>query len=214
MTLPFLAKGGGLWQKSASSLPKNIKYAIVFGISKKLRDCMKIFHDVSKNLAYFVISTVFAAAGITVLIAPAHASNITVSPPKFEFSVDKGGRVTGAITVTNGDVEPLVLIPSIADFTAQGEAGKPAFVEGDDASAFSLSSWISLPAEAITVPPSGQLEIPFAVEVPENAEAGGHFGTIFFSPVVPEQGNIAIQQKVGVLLLVRVAGEVREAGEV
>ncbi|MBI2050180.1 MAG: hypothetical protein HYT31_00040 [Parcubacteria group bacterium] len=175
---------------------------------------MKIFPSVSKNLAYLVISTGLAAFGIAGHVLPAVAANITVSPPKFEFSVDKGGRVNGAITITNGDAEPLVLIPSIADFTAQGEAGKPAFVEGDDASAFSLSSWIALPVEAITVPPSGQLEIPFSVAVPENAEAGGHFGTIFFSPVTEQSGTIAVQQKVGVLLLVRVAGEVREAGEV
>ncbi len=176
---------------------------------------MQFFSSISKIIAYLAISAVLATAGISVLTAPAHAANITVSPPKFEFdAVEKGGRITGTITITNGDAEPLVLIPSVADFTAQGEAGKPAFIEGDDTSAFSLSSWITLPAEAITVPANEKLEVPFSVTVPENAEAGGHFGTIFFSPVVQAEGNIAVQQKVGVLLLVRVSGEVRETGEV
>ncbi|MBI2636758.1 MAG: hypothetical protein HYW81_01020 [Parcubacteria group bacterium] len=175
---------------------------------------MNYFPNISKTLAYLVISTVLATAGLRVGSFPAHAANITVSPPKFEFDADKGGRVTGAIAITNGDAEPLVLIPSVADFTAQGEAGKPAFVAGEDASAFSLSAWISLPAEAITVPANDRLEVPFTLTVPENAEAGGHFGTIFFSPVTEQSGTIAVEQKVGVLMLVRVAGEVREVGDV
>lgn len=176
---------------------------------------MHYFSNVSKNIAYLVIFTVLATAGMAVLSAPVHAANITVSPPKFEFDeVEKGERVNGAITITNGDAEPLVLIPSIADFTAQGEAGKPAFTETDAVRAFSLSAWVSLPAEAITVPANDRLEIPFAITVPENAEAGGHFGTIFFSPVTEQSGTIAVQQKVGVLLLVRVAGDVHETGDI
>ncbi|MBI4122447.1 MAG: hypothetical protein HY462_00450 [Parcubacteria group bacterium] len=155
-------------------------------------------------------------AGIWLILGQvsAYAASITVSPPKFEFEVEKGGTVHGAIAITNGDSAPLVLLPSVADFTAQGEAGEPAFVQGSEASSFSLASWIVLPAEAITVPAGEKLEVPFTVRIPENAEAGGHFGTIFFSPVTEQSGTIAVEQKVGVLLLVRVAGEVLEQGEV
>lgn len=157
------------------------------------------------------------ATGIWLILGQinAYAASITVSPPKFEFEVEKGGIASGSIVITNGDNAPLVLIPSVADFTAQGEAGEPAFIEsGAETTSFSLSSWITLPAEAITIPPGEKIEVPFMVRIPDNAESGGHFGTIFFSPVTAQAGTIAVEQKVGVLLLVRVAGEVVEQGEV
>lgn len=144
----------------------------------------------------------------------AYAASITVSPPKFEFEVEKGQTISQNITITNGDATPLVLSASTADFTASGEEGKPNFNEDSNQvnSAFSLASWLNLGSEVITVPANGKLVVPFTVRVPEHAEAGGHFGTIFFSPVTAGAGDISIKQKVGVLLLVRVKGEIRESG--
>lgn len=144
----------------------------------------------------------------------AYAASITVSPPKFEFEVEKGQTTSQSITITNGEGTPLNLAVSAADFTAVGEEGKPSFSEDTNQvnSAFSLASWISLPNQAVVVPAGGKLVVPFTVKVPEHAEAGGHFGTIFFSPVTAGSGDIAVKQKVGVLLLVRVKGEIRESG--
>ncbi len=142
------------------------------------------------------------------------AASITVSPPKFEFEADKGQTISQSITITNGEATPLTLAASVADFTASGEEGKPSFNEDakEVNSAFSLAAWISLPNPVITVPSSGKVTVPFIVRVPAHAEAGGHFGTIFFSPITTTGGDISVKQKVGVLLLVRVKGEIRESG--
>ena len=142
------------------------------------------------------------------------AASITVSPPKFEISAEKGQVLQREITITNGDAADLTLNISAANFTARGESGEAAFTEGDGAtSAFSLSSWLTLPNGHVTVPANNKLVVPFTMSIPLQAESGGHFGTIFFSPVAAGAGNIAVQQKVGVLLLVRVAGEVVEQGK-
>lgn len=143
---------------------------------------------------------------------PAIAASITVSPPKLEIEAEKGQAISQNITITNGEPTPLVLATSVSDFTASGESGEAAFTEGENKTAFSLSSWISLPSATITVPASGKISMPFTVRVPADAEAGGHFGTIFFSPVTAGGGDIAVKQKVGILLLVKVKGEIREQG--
>lgn len=152
-------------------------------------------------------------AGIWLLLGQnlVSAASITVSPPKIELEMEKGQEVRQTITITNGEASELVLATSVSDFTASGESGEATFTE-DGQTAFSLSSWISLPNETITVPAQGRIEMPFTVRIPANAEAGGHFGTIFFSPVTSGGGDIAVKQKVGVLLLVKVKGEIKEQG--
>ncbi len=166
------------------------------------------------NLINFAKISLFFSFWLILGQFQAYAASVTVSPPKFEFEVEKGQTITQNITITNGEPSDLTLATSAADFTAAGEEGKPSFAEDANQvnSAFSLASWINLPNQVITVPGSGKLVVPFTVRVPEHAEAGGHFGTIFFSPITAAAGDISIKQKVGVLLLVRVKGEIRESG--
>jgi|GEM_PF-3579623 len=140
------------------------------------------------------------------------AASITVSPPKIELELEKGQEIRQTITITNGEAGELTLATSASDFTASGESGEAAFTQDQSQTAFSLSSWINLPSATITVPAQGRMEMPFTVRIPANAEAGGHFGTIFFSPVTSGGGDIAVKQKVGVLLLVKVKGEIKEQG--
>lgn len=153
-------------------------------------------------------------AGIWLLLGQGSvfAASITVSPPKLEIEAEKGQTISQNITITNGEPTELVLGTSVSDFTASGESGEAAFTQSENQTAFSLSSWISLPSATITVPASGKVSMPFTVRIPDIAEAGGHFGTIFFSPVTSGGGDIAVKQKVGVLLLVKVKGEIREQG--
>lgn len=159
------------------------------------------------------VLTLLAFAGIFGLSPASRGASITVSPPKFEFEAEKGQVISETIAITNGDATELRLESSVADFTAEGEEGKPRFTEGDNVSAFSLASWLAISNEPISIPAGAKVEVPFQVRVPANAEAGGHFGTIFFSPVSDQSGGIAVKQKVGVLLLVRVGGDIREQAE-
>ncbi len=169
--------------------------------------------NISQKIAYLFV----LIAGFYLILAGniAQAASITVSPPKFEFTADKGNALSETITITNGEDTDLALQISTADFQAEGEQGRATFIEGsDDNSAFSLSSWIELPETIITVPANGRIELPYTIRVPEHAEAGGHFGSIFFSPVVSNENLITIQQKVGVLMLVRVSGDIIEQGAI
>jgi len=168
--------------------------------------------NVSRKLTLFI--TLLASMCLFMVSFPAQAASITLSPPKYEFTIDKGGTVGQSIAITNGEDKELVLEMSKADFVAEGEAGKARFIEGGEGSnAFSVSSWITIPSEPVVVPPLGRVSVPFSIAVPSDAEAGGHFGTIFFSPVADAGGDVAIRQKVGTLILVRVSGQIEESAD-
>ena len=179
---------------------------------KDIKKCYNSNHIMQTAWKKIIMLTLLALAGAFGLAQTSNAASITVSPPKFEFEAEKGQIISETIFITNGDASELRLESSVADFTAEGEEGNPRFTEGDNVSAFSLASWLLIAKEPISIPAGAKVEVPFQVRIPATAEAGGHFGTIFFSPIDESGGGVAVKQKVGVLLLVKVKGEIREQG--
>jgi hypothetical protein len=61
-----------------------------------------------------------------------------------------------------------------------------------------------------------QKKIPFSIKVPKGAEAGGHFAAIFLSTAPPSTkgGQVSVGAKIGVLVLLRVSGDIKEGGGV
>ena len=148
------------------------------------------------------------------LSLPVSAAGIVLTPPKFEFNAKAGETINDVVKITNNDPTPLVLNAEAQDFVASGETGQPAFIspEKNDV-AISLAKWININnGQQVTILPGEKKEIPFTITVPATAEPGGKYGTIFFFP--PSQGGqVAIVQKIGSLVLVRVAGDVKEEGK-
>jgi len=146
------------------------------------------------------------------LIKGASAAGMTISPPKFEYEIEPGSAVVGEIKITNNEETELTLTTDIQDFIAGGESGQPQFINPEDnESSISLGKWIQILDEGIVITPGEVKVIQFSINVPENAEPGGHYGTIFFTPP-SEEGQLSIVQKLGSLVLVRVKGDVEEKG--
>jgi hypothetical protein len=59
-----------------------------------------------------------------------------------------------------------------------------------------------------------KIKVPFSIEVPQGADAGGHFAAIFLStqPPAVKGGEVSVGAKVGMLILVRVSGNIKEDG--
>lgn len=145
--------------------------------------------------------------------ASAQAAGVTISPPKFEFTLNPGQTVTGEIKVVNNEKNELKLVSEVQDFIAgSGETGQPQFIDPakNDAS-ISLGRWVNVADKEFSLKAGETKLVKFTITVPMGAEPGGHYGTIFFSPPAGA-GQIAIIQKIGALALVRVAGEVKEKG--
>lgn len=161
-----------------------------------------------KSVSLLIV--VAAAFGFLFSVAPADA--ITVSPPIMEIAAKRGDVITNSIKVTNdSNVEQTYYI-SVERFVAEGDQGAAAFIP--DSSPMELPSWIQFSTLQVTVGPDERKVVPFSITVPPNADPGGHYASIFLSttPPAPRGGSqVSIGGRLGVLLLLRVDGQVNES---
>lgn len=142
------------------------------------------------------------------------ADALTVSPVKLEVRGDAGDTVGSSFQLINEQDKEATFYVSYANFEAQGEDGTPAFVDSVDG----LATWIKLiPSEvnSVTLAPGATQDVFFEVQIPEDAQPGGHFAAIFWgtSPEAAEDPqDLGLGAKVGILVFLSVNGLVSEDG--
>lgn len=136
---------------------------------------------------------------------------IILSPPKFEFNTDPWKAISWVVKITNNSGVKMFLESDVKDFIAWWETWQPSFVDPDsNNSSISLWNWIIVNNwENIEVEVWEKKEIPFTVNVPNDAEPWGHYWSIFFFEKA-WNWQIAVVRKIWSLLLVKVSWEIRE----
>ena len=156
-----------------------------------------------RNLLYIIL--IVAIAGIA---SPVFA--LTVSPVKLEISGDPGQTLIGEIELLNEQSETKTFYSSFENFEPSGESGAPSFIGAKDG----LATWIKTEDKVILE--SGERSVvPFSITIPKDAEPGGYFAAIFWGTQQPSAqggGQISVGGKLGILMLLRVSGEVKEGG--
>lgn len=135
----------------------------------------------------------------------AHA--LTITPIRYEISGDPGEVLTHKMRLVNETKNSQVFYASFANFEAQGDTGSPTFVDAKD----DLGTWITTEEASVNLAPGAQKEVGFKINIPKDAEPGGHFAAIFWgtSPGA-RAGEVSIGTKTGMLILLSVNGEVKE----
>ncbi len=146
---------------------------------------------------------------LSVFLGGKYAYAVTITPVRFEISSDPGQIVSGEMIVMNEQDEIKTLYSSFDNFEARGENGTPTFVPAAEG----LGTWIST-EPSITLNPRESKVVPFTINVPSGAEAGGHFAAVFWSSNPNEPGQVSIGAKIGTLVLLTVSGEITEEGKV
>lgn len=141
------------------------------------------------------------------------AQGLQVSPVIVDLNSEKGGSYTLKLAVTNVTPNVLDVSGEVNDFTAADETGNPKIVTDNSQApgTYSIRSWVG-PIPDMTLQPKQSRSVSVTVNVPANAEPGGHYGVIRFSGQPAEQtgGSVSLNASVGVLLLARVAGNITE----
>jgi hypothetical protein len=163
-----------------------------------------MLHFSTSNMKKILLVTAYFLIGGCVTV-----SALTITPARMEISTDPGTPVSDSFLLINEQDTDQVYYTSVENFEAQGESGTPNFT----ASKEGLASWVDVPAK-ITLKKGERVKIPFTVNVPENADVGGHFAAIFLSTVPPttNAGEVAVGAKIGMLVLLKVNGDVKEGG--
>lgn len=145
------------------------------------------------------------------LVLAQEAIGIAISPPTFEISANPGETIANRIKVQNLTDKPLGITVDRRNFTALGEEGAVGLTEEE--TPFSLAAWISVSPSEAEIPAKSTAVFAFTIDIPTNAEPGGHFGSIVFQTrgKIPKgQTGAAVSQEIGALVLLRLAGDTTE----
>ena len=173
-----------------------------------------------KTFVGLSMTVVFLA---TLFILPAHAKikgeGLTVSPPIREVTLQKGQVTKGVVKLTNPTAKTITVYPLAMNFGAEGEGGEPRFFPAtDEQQTYSLAKWIKFSQTKIALTSEQVVEFNYQIDVPSDAEPGGHYGVIFFAtkaPTIEEQTNqVALSGMVGALILGTVPGKITEKASV
>lgn len=166
--------------------------------------------------SFVVVASVLCSAN-TYAQSGSAAQGVELSPSIIELNAKPGGTYKLTIAVTNvtaGDLGYKVLIK---DFTTKDETGSPKILQNSSLPPrISVRTWISSFVPNFHLGSHKSTTATFAVTVPKNAEPGGHYGVIDFSGADTEAKStgVGLTASAGTLLLVKVAGDVKEQASI
>ncbi len=142
-----------------------------------------------------------------------------ISPVLLELNADPGKSYTINLKLKNTTSGSLLAKAQVNDFGAKNESGDPEIFLQDspENQTFSMRHWVaSIPNNLFKTQESKV--IPVTINVPGDAEPGGHYGVVRFSGVPPELENddsaVALSASIGTLVLIRVSGNVKESAQI
>lgn len=164
------------------------------------------------------IATLFVFASLLLGVRNAHA--LTVSPPVKELAGNPGETVQYIVKLYNETKDAVTVKATATNFTAkENGAGEPEFADlgTEKESTHDLASWMSLPEGNITINPLDWQTVIINIEIPKDAEPGGHYAAAFFAPSKNEQAGpdgVSVDYKTGSLVLLTVTGEAKQGGNI
>jgi hypothetical protein len=139
------------------------------------------------------------------------AQGLQISPTRIEINkINPGESRSITVTLTNVTSSELQYSTKFADFTAADESGSPKLSEDSSLeNSISIKKWFSgLPDDFILA--SHEIrQLTAVVNVPKDAEIGGHYGAILFPGSQPEMDKtgVGLSASTGVLILIRVGDD-------
>lgn len=140
----------------------------------------------------------------------------SISPPLIELQSDPGKLLTAKIKLTNISSGDLLIKTQLNDFGAKNETGEPNIIFDDvNNSSYSLRQWITSP-EPFTLASKQSRSIEVKIDVPPDAEPGGHYAVVRFTGTAPEleQSGVALSASIGSLIMLQVSGDIKSSAAV
>ncbi len=171
------------------------------------------------GLAFLVSAHVVVAYSIeSIPVTP--EGDFVLEPGKLEIFLNPGESIIRSISVTNRTGRDLQFDLSAEDFVGSDDPLRPVvLLSNQEESPYSLVNLITPEITSFSLKFGERITIPVTITAPINAEPRGYYGAVVVSnvptslagtssPVAPVQ----IVSRIGTLFLVRVNGDVTEAG--
>jgi len=144
---------------------------------------------------------------------------LSITPPLFKINMKPGEKWASTVKIVNNNNYAITISANVVDFKSGADGGVEFLkdIKKDSEEKIYLSQWVEITTDPISVSANTSAEIPFAINLPPNAGPGGHYAAILLgnSDGSKQDGtNVKITSKLASLLLVRVAGDIVEKGEI
>lgn len=133
---------------------------------------------------------------------------LLVNPQIFELDVFPGEKHTKRINVGNLSEVAMPITVRVTDFTGAEDSGEMLFDESSQDPSFASRFWFEIENPNFILESKGKKEVQFSINIPENAEPGGHYSVMLFEPQLPsfyfKEGQPRAIPVIGVLFLLSV----------
>ncbi len=164
-------------------------------------------------------ASIEAATLPTTPLADAGANgNFSVSPAKIELDVMPGETATREITIQNRTGATQEYSLSVEDMAGTNGGAETVHFFGNENGPNSLRNLVTLPEGAIMLASGSEVRVPVTIKIPAPGvagdEPGGRYGSVFITatPASTNASGAGVASRIGVLVFVRVPGEVKEEG--
>lgn len=146
---------------------------------------------------------------------------LSITPPLIKNNVNPGQVWKSAIKVINNNPREINIYIKVRDFKSGEERGTVEFIKNperadEEDSRYFLSQWLVIDPGPVSIPAFQSKDIPFAINIPEDATPGGHYAAILAgtNPLPGEisGSHIKISSLLASLILLNIKGEVNERG--
>ncbi|MCB9815075.1 hypothetical protein H6785_00620 [Candidatus Nomurabacteria bacterium] len=144
--------------------------------------------------------------------------DFVVGPGRTEMELKPGDTVVQEILVTNRISDNKTFKFEIEDIAGSADGGNAVNLSVDERGPYSITDYISIPKDTITLKLGERAKIPVTITIPPDAEPGGHYGSVLVSTIrnpevsLQDAPRSPIIARVGSLFFVTVAGEVEQSG--
>ncbi|MFA6554522.1 MAG: hypothetical protein WCS89_03360 [Candidatus Paceibacterota bacterium] len=149
-------------------------------------------------------------------------NDFVVGPGKVQIDIAPGESKTFELTIANrlGTEKTFSIVEE--DFVGSNDPDKTVVLLGNDRGPYSLKDYLKIGTSSIDIPHAVKSRVLITVSVPKNAQPGGLYGSVVIGTVSKAGDNSSstgvnttnpIITRIGTLVFVRVAGAVKESGE-
>lgn len=138
-----------------------------------------------KIFLFILVSFLLVFISGIILSQESVSPEISVAPHTFELDVFPGEIRQEKIKIFNQSEVAIPISTRVTDFTAAEESGEMLFDESAQDISIAARKWMKIENPKFILEPWEKGEMRFSIEVPENAEPGGHYVVILFEPTLP-----------------------------
>lgn len=165
-----------------------------------------------KKKIIFILAAIFACVQIfssCSVMAVEKSKGLTVSPVRTEVDITPGTTIEKILTVENNSSKKMQVELSAEAFSVINEQYDYKFTAESK-----TANWINFSNSKIDLAP-GQIEkVTYSISVPNSAEPGGQYLSVFATTDTPEESKaITSKQRIASLLYITVTGNITRTGK-